>query len=158
MLHMARPAPLHRGATAATGFTTAGADMHITASYCSAPKRDDDGLLPAIERYRSERLRGLWALGRSLGAPLFILSGRFGLLAADEPIPWYDHLLPAAEVPAMTARVSGQLRAHGVAAVTWHTASPAVAPAVQPYLDVMRAACREAGAGFTVHELDGDPA
>ncbi|MBK7771197.1 MAG: hypothetical protein IPI48_11950 [bacterium] len=45
--------------------------MHITASYCSAPKRDDDGLLPA---------------------------GGGG------------------------------------------------------------AACREAGAGFTVHELDGDPA
>lgn len=132
--------------------------MRINASYCSAPKRDDGGLLPAIERYCSERLRELLALGQREGAPLHILSGHFGLLTADEPIPWYDHLLAAAEVPAMTARVAAQLRALGVDEVAWHTASPAVAPAVQPYLDVMRAACRETGAGLAVRELDGDPA
>lgn len=132
--------------------------MRINASYCSAPKRDDEGLLPAVERYLSERLQGLWSLGRREGAPLFILSGRFGLVAADEPIPWYDHLLVADEAPAMAARVAAQLRGLGIEAVVWHTASPAVAPAVQPYLDVMSSACREAGAELAVRLLDGDPA
>lgn len=129
----------------------------ILCSYCSAAKRLDAGPLPAIERYRSDRLRALWRRGIASGTPLHILSGRFGLLAAEAPIPWYDHLLEGREVEAMAARVAQDLRALGVAAVEYHTASPDEAPDIAPYLAVMRTACAAAGAELTIVELEGDP-
>lgn len=131
--------------------------MRILCSYCSAAKRLDEGPLPAIERYRSYRLRELWRRGTADGAPLHILSGQFGLLAAEAPIPWYDHLLDAREVDAMAARVAQELRALGVTDVEYHTASPDEAPDIAPYLAVMRAACAAAGAELTIVELEGDP-
>lgn len=131
--------------------------MRILCSYCSAAKRLDEGPLPAIERYRSDRLRELWRRGTADGAPLHILSGQFGLLASEAPIPWYDHLLDAREVDAMAARVAQELRALGVTSVEYHTASPDEAPDIAPYLAVMRAACAAAGAELTIVELEGDP-
>lgn len=131
--------------------------MRILCSYCSAAKRLDEGLLPAIERYRSDRLRALWREGAATGAPLHILSGAFGLLAAEAPIPWYDHLLAPGEVAAMAARVAATLREAGITAVEYRTATAAVAPDIVPYLEVMRAACAEAGATLVVVELEGDP-
>lgn len=131
--------------------------MKITCSYCSAAKRLDEAPLPAIERYRSERLRALWREGAAAGAPLHILSGEFGLLAAQSPIPWYDHLLEPGEVAAMAGRVAARLREMRVTSVEYHTAAPAVAPDIVPYLEVMRAACADAGATLAVVELEGDP-
>lgn len=131
--------------------------MRILCSYCSAAKRRDEAPLPAIERYRSERLRALWDTGRAAGTPLRILSGEFGLLTAEEPIPWYDHLLEGGEVAAMATRVATALRAAGVTAVEYHTASPETAPDIAPYLAVMRAACEEAAVELVVVELEGDP-
>lgn len=131
--------------------------MEILCSYCSAAKRLDEGPLPAIERYRSDRLRALWHRGIVDGTPLHILSGQFGLLAAEAPIPWYDHLLAAREIDAMAARVAQALRALGVTAVRYHTASPHEAPDIAPYLAVMRAACAAAEAQLTIVELEGDP-
>lgn len=131
--------------------------MTILCSYCSAAKRLDEGPLPAVERYRSDRLRALWRRGVENGTPLHILSGEFGLLAAEAPIPWYDHLLEAREVEAMAARVAQDLAALGASAVEYHTAAPDEAPDIAPYLAVMRAACAAAGAELTVVWLEGDP-
>ena len=132
--------------------------MRILCSYCSAAKRRDEAPLPAIERYESARLRALWRQGRSTGAPLHILSGEYGLVTPDAPLPWYDHLLTMDEVAPMVMRVAAQLRAAGVTAVEYHTAAVAVAPPVAPYLAVVRAACERAGAELAIVELAGDPA
>ena len=132
--------------------------MRILCSYCSAAKRRDDAPLPALERYESERLRTLWRSGRAAGMPLYILSGEYGLLAPEAQIPWYDHLLTLNDVAPMVMRVTAQLRAAGVTAVEYHTADAAVAPAVAPYLAVVRAACERAGAALAVVGLPGDPA
>jgi hypothetical protein len=131
--------------------------VKILCSYCSADKNPDSGLLPAIERYRSERLRQLRHRGQALGVPLYILSGRFGLLAAADPIPWYDHLLTAAETEAVSHAVAGRLRELSVTDVEYHTADIVRVPPVRPYLDAIRAACTEVGACLTVINLYGDP-
>ncbi len=132
--------------------------MKVLCSYCSAAKSRDEAPLAAVQRYDSERLRALHQRGMADGTPLHILSGRYGLLASDEPIPWYDHLLGPSEVAAMSVEVARSLRALGVTTVEYHTARLAVVPQVGPYLDVMRAACAEAGVVLVVVELDGDPA
>ncbi|MDO9693693.1 MAG: hypothetical protein Q7W56_03115 [Candidatus Latescibacteria bacterium] len=131
--------------------------MKILCSYCSATKREDDGLLPAIERYLSARLRVLWRRGRAQGTPLFILSGEFGLLDAESPIPWYDHLLRPDEAALLAVGVAARLRELGVEAVEYHTASPQEHPDVQPYFGAISAACAAAGASLHITVLPGDP-
>lgn len=131
--------------------------MKILCSYCCAAKREDDGLLPAVERYLSERLRVLWLQSRALGTPLYILSGEFGLLGAEDPIPWYDHLLRPDEAAPLALGVAARLRELGIDAVEYHTASPAEHPEVRPYLAAIRAACAAAGTSLHVAILPGDP-
>jgi hypothetical protein len=131
--------------------------VKILCSYCSAAKREDDGLLPAVERYLSARLCVLWLRGYAQDTPLFILSGEYGLLGAEEPIPWYDHLLRPDEVALLADDVAAKLRELGAEVVEYHTASPAEHPDVQPYSEVISAACATAGASLRVVVLPGDP-
>lgn len=131
--------------------------MKILCSYCSAEKLEDDNPLPAVERYLSKRLRTLWRRGRAQGTPLHILSGEFGLLGAEEPIPWYDHLLRPDEAAPLAFGVAARLRELGVDAVEYHTASPVEHPQVRPYFAAIRAACEAAGASLHVVVLPGDP-
>lgn len=130
--------------------------MRILCSYCSAAKREDDGLLPAVERYLSARLRVLWLHGRAQDTPLFILSGEYGLLHAEAPIPWYDHLLQPDEVAPLAVDVAARLRELGVEGVEYHTAPLAGFPDVRPYFDAISAACAAAGVPLNIETLPGN--
>jgi len=64
---------------------------------CSAAKKKDAGLLPALARYDGPAFHVLRKyLAHATDAPtVFILSARFGLLDADHPIPDYDRRISA---------------------------------------------------------------
>lgn len=113
-------------------------------TYCSAKKRTDPDPLPALERYLDPRIRDLAAMAAAEGSAFLILSGEFGLLRPEDPIPWYDHLLSPEETDAMAARVAGQLGELGAASLVFHTVDPARDPLVLPYLTTIRAACDRA--------------
>lgn len=60
---------------------------------CSQKKRPDDGFLPAIDRYDGPAFRVVRKFQRDTGAEglsVWVLSARFGLIVASEPIPDYD--------------------------------------------------------------------
>jgi hypothetical protein len=122
-------------------------------TYCAGPKRDDGCLLPAVDRYRSRRIRTLALRAASELRPFLILSGEYGLLRGDEPIPWYDHLLLMDEVAALVPRVAAQLTALGIGAVEYHTAPLHAEAAVRPYFETITAACALAGAALTIEPL-----
>lgn len=128
--------------------------MKLVVTYCSGPKRRDSGGLPAVERYESERIR---RLAGEHGAFFFILSGEFALLAADEYIPWYDHLLQADEVQELAITVADQLLEYEPSEVEYHTADPEKYPQVAPYHRVISTACRFAGVPLEIVILDGNP-
>lgn len=132
--------------------------MKLVCTYCSGPKRDNGGLLPAVDRYLSERIGGLRDLAAANEDGFAILSGEYGLLAADEPIPWYDHLLEPHEVEMLAVRVAEQLLALAPDSVEYHTANPRVAPAVEPYGATLQRACVIAGLPLSIRFLAGDPA
>lgn len=132
--------------------------MKLVCTYCSGPKREDGGLLPAVDRYLSERVDGLCELAASNADEFAILSGKYGLLAADEPIPWYDHLLQPDEVEALAVRVAGQLLERAPDSVEYHTANPHRVPAVEPYGATLQRACVIAGLPLSIRFLKGDPA
>ncbi len=126
----------------------------VYGTYCSARKRPDAGLLPALARYDSARLREVARLAAADGARLLILSGRFGLLTPGAEIPWYDQRLLAEAAPELTTRVAMQLRDERVAVLVWFTVDPAVEPGVMPYREVMRGAAAAAGVAWRERIVD----
>jgi len=62
----------------------------VVITICCREKDNRPEPLAAVERYRSERIQSLHRLSRQAGLPFLILSGRFGLIEPDAPIPYYD--------------------------------------------------------------------
>ena len=122
--------------------------MELFATYCSADKEASPGNLPATERYLSERISGVYANALSTGNRFAILSGRFGLISPDTPIPNYDHLLQVDEIGPMVQRVATTLNDWEVTTVKWFTVAFEMDPNVARYHNVMSQAAAEIGAEF----------
>lgn len=114
--------------------------MHAFCTYCSSSKRQDPGEIPAIDRYKSPRINRIHSAARQVGVEFFILSGKFGLIPPNQPLPYYDHLLELKEVPALVELVSSQTREYGIHAVVYFTKSPRDSNLL-PYLTVILIAC-----------------
>jgi hypothetical protein len=84
---------------------------------CSATKRPDAGLLPALERYDGPSWRTLRAYLRT-GAgtdalEVYALSAALGLVRATTPIPRYDCLLNAPRALELSPQVAAALEGLG---------------------------------------------
>lgn len=126
--------------------------MEYLVTTCCADKSNDPDLVPAIERYRSDRIAAVHIESRRSGRPMLILSGRYGLLAPDDPIHWYDYALPESAVEALAERLVAQLEARDASAVEFH-AEPPESPGWGAYHDALRRACARAGVTLTVRAL-----
>ncbi len=109
-------------------------------TYCSRRKRRTPERLPALQRYRSARIGAVARAAERDGCGFRIFSGKYGLLRATQPIPYYDHLLQPDEVPAMTRRLAAGLRGY-TAIVFWY----APGDYLTPYRAALRTAARQAG-------------
>jgi hypothetical protein len=89
--------------------------MRLLILSCSATKRTDPGLLPALARYDGPAYRVLRKALRELAQdvhPLVaILSAEFGLIDSDTPIPWYDRRMDATRAAALAPLVKRKLQA-----------------------------------------------
>ena len=103
------------------------------------------GVLPAIERYISPRIQSVYRLATANGNDFLILSGKYGLMDAQQPIPWYDHLLVAEEIDQMVSLVVKQLVDFGVQSLTFYTADEKSDPSWHPYCEVIRRSTATAG-------------
>lgn len=76
---------------------SAPSNQRILVLACSATKRADAGLLPAIERYDGSAFRVLRRFRERGGAmpKVWIFSAKFGLIPGDKPIPDYDQRMNA---------------------------------------------------------------
>ena len=120
----------------------------LFATYCSAEKNRSDAPLPAVERYISERIAGVHAMAKAAAVRFGILSGEFGLIAPDHPIPYYDRLLDRHQVESMAVSVADTLRAWDIHAVQWFSVAFEMDPNVSRYRDVMAKAAEAVGAAF----------
>lgn len=111
--------------------------MHAFCTYCSKDKRDDLSDIPAIHRYRSPRIDGVYDAALRLGVGFYILSGKFGLIPPEQPIPLYNHLLLPSEVPQLVDRVTEQVQRYGITHLVYFTQSFEQDPHVIPYHDVI---------------------
>jgi hypothetical protein len=77
--------------------------MHLLIVSCSQSKNGTAGTLPAIERYDGPTFRTLRSLRRTGMLPpsldIYIVSGKFGVVRWDEPLPYYDQRLePSSDI------------------------------------------------------------
>ena len=127
--------------------------MKVNLTTCCAEKRKDEGLLPAKVRYKSPRVRTVVSESERTKTPLLIFSGKFGILDADDPIPWYDKVLTGEDVEAMMPRVIAQLQERSVTEVTLF-ARPKDTPGWAPYYAVIEQACGALEIPITVEMID----
>lgn len=128
--------------------------MTALCTYCSYSKRRDPELIPAIRRYKSERIERVHTAASSLKLPFLILSGKFGLIQPEKCIPFYDHLLKPEEVPALTELVLGQIPQLGVDIFLYFTKPLASNVSLRPYHDTFAGACRRMSLPFLAVELE----
>lgn len=117
-------------------------------TYCSAHKSDLPEHMPAIERYQSERIFSINRLASWLNVPFFILSGKFGLISAQEKIPWYDHLLSMEEVHDHVQLVTEQLKELEISDLIFVGESVENDPNLAAYYQCIQSACKEVGIGL----------
>jgi hypothetical protein len=80
---------------------------------CSQRKRSDPGLLPAIERYDGPTFRVLRRFLKeqsSAHLDISILSAKFGLIPANQPIPNYDQRITLSRAQELQSGVITKLR------------------------------------------------
>ena len=117
----------------------------LLVTICCREKDRAEGLLPAVRRYRSERIERLARLAGEAGLPFAILSGLFGLIEAGEPIPYYDRLMSAEDVNRIAAAGTEFLRERGIQEVIFCLPDPSLDPHVGPYLESMERSAAAAG-------------
>jgi len=133
---------------------TASKDCVVT--YCSREKDPSVGLLPAVDRYLSSRIRVSFEAASMLGTGFRILSGLYGLLEPDREIPEYDHLLTSDQVSRHAEKIEQQLRESAIERVIFITRSFAADPGAQPYRESMSRSCAGMGVGCEILEI-GSP-
>ena len=122
--------------------------MVLYATYCSAEKDGAAGVLPAIERYQSDRISGVCLAADGAGVRFGILSGEFGLISSDHPLPYYDHLLHPNQIEEMAERVHHTLTEWNISEVHWFSVAFEMDPNVKRYQSVMEKAAAKMGADF----------
>lgn len=128
--------------------------MTIFCTYCSAEKETTAGLLPAIRRYRSERIERVHRSALAAGHSFYILSGEYGLLAPDKLIPYYDHLLIADEIEAHAFNLTEQIKQHRITQIVFFTLSIQQDEKLAPYQAALRLACALASVNLSFVEID----
>ena len=127
--------------------------MHTFCTYCSAAKSLEEGDIPAIQRYLDPRIHNVHEAASTLGLDFYILSGEYGLIPPDEPIPWYDHLLQTGEVDELVERMAAQIRQHNIEGIVYFTNSTSSDRSLIPYRDAIVAACSRASCPYLVVEV-----
>ena len=95
--------------------------MKVISTYCSAEKDKRIDLIPAYQRYTSERIACLKSEAKSQGTTFMILSGKFGLIHADHPLPNYNHLLRESQVEYQAKFVAVQIEENGITEIEFHS-------------------------------------
>ncbi|MCJ7695919.1 MAG: hypothetical protein MUO40_10900 [Anaerolineaceae bacterium] len=123
--------------------------MHILLTTCCKEKDPAPGTLPAIKRYLSKRIAHVYDESITYNIPMRILSGKFGLLSPDAPIPNYDHPLSTMEVPMLLPHVMEQLDQDSISAITFY-AHPRQTPGWEPYYQVVEQSCKALSIKFEI--------
>lgn len=115
--------------------------MKAFCTYCSAQKDTTLKMIPAIKRYKSQRIISVYSESLRQKHEFIILSGKFGLLYPNDEVPFYDHLLKHSEVEELAQIVDRQIKLMGLSEIVFFTRSPIQDKNVVCYIDCLEMAC-----------------
>lgn len=124
--------------------------MIVFCTYCSKEKSNNQGDMPALARYDSERIKKVYNAAEAIGYEFRILSGKFGLVAPFDQIPYYDHLLKSSEVNNHAKKVSFDLIELQADEVIFFTDKPDTDPNLENYIECMQIAVYTADAKLKI--------
>ena len=95
--------------------------MKALVTICSRHKDERVMLLPAHARYTGAHIQAAGKIASTELLPLFILSGKFGLIPSDREIPNYDYYLESDAIAELIPIVAGQIREYGITEIEFYT-------------------------------------
>ncbi len=126
--------------------------MDIIVTCCCKEKDLSQQLIPAVERYKSTRIKIVHDIALREKKELFFLSGKFGLIHSLTPIPWYDKILLPEEVNMMKDTVKFQLVNYEIKKVNFYV-KEINEKDPDPYYQTIQLACRELNIGLQVYYI-----
>lgn len=124
--------------------------MIVFSTYCTVQKETSSSPLPAIKLYHSDRIQRIYQAAFVIGVPCYILSGKYGLIHAEQSIEYYDHQLIHEEVEEHATLVSKQLKEFGISELIFYSNTLKKDPTLQPYLNCVEQACHLAKAELKI--------
>ena len=121
-------------------------------TYCSADKHYSETLLPAIQLYNSVRINKVFEAAKKSTTPFLILSGKYGVVSANEKISYYDHLLKSSEIETHSDLISAQMMSMNITAIEFYMNSVKKDKNIYPYLDCITKACAKASIKLKIIE------
>lgn len=115
--------------------------MKIYCTTCCKEKTETPELCPAIDRYISPRINAVYQQSKTEKVPFRILSGEYGLLKPEDPIPWYDKKLEFEMIPLLLPIVSKQIKSQQIESILFFAKDATKLPEWLPYYKILELAC-----------------
>ncbi|XKT75205.1 MAG: DUF6884 domain-containing protein [Patescibacteria group bacterium UBA2103] len=124
--------------------------MKIICTICSKKKNTQTGFLPAKDRYLGDHINTASNISQKQKCEFFILSGKYGLIHAQEPIPYYDYLLTDDAADKLTEKVGAQIKENNITEIIFYTENN---PNWKPYEKVITSASEKLQVSLRVQNL-----
>lgn len=111
---------------------------------CCYRKSNEPTKVPAINRYISGRITGIYSLSKVDGVEFRIFSGKFGLLKPTKKIYRYDEKLSLEKVPGMTQLLCDQIKKEKITGIRLFVNSKR-SKAWDPYITCITKAGKRSG-------------
>ena len=125
----------------------------ILCTVCSHGKVRSSGLLPARARYTGSHIAAVDKIAQEQQLPFYVLSGLYGLIDAEEEVPFYDYLLQPEDVDSLVTALRMQIEQGNILEVHLYVKER---PAWRPYLQALQQATDEMHIYFELHHLPDD--
>ena len=112
--------------------------MKILVTICSKNKKDSSGLLPARQRYVSDRINYCKDIALNHDIPFYILSSKYGLINSSYLIGNYDHLLEFSEIDNFVNIINKQIQSDKISEIDFYFKDR---EDWLPYIESLKLAC-----------------
>ena len=120
--------------------------MKCLVTICSKKKDESDLPLPAHLRYLGTHIEQTYDKARAAKLPMYILSGKYGLVSSEEQIPNYDYYLEADKADELSVTLAEQIKTLGITDIDFYIENK---DSWKPYIAALEKSAQEAGAALT---------
>ncbi|MCH2043804.1 MAG: hypothetical protein MK212_06645 [Saprospiraceae bacterium] len=121
-------------------------------TYCSANKHYSEIKVSAIQLYDSTRITEVFEAATKANIAFVILSGKYGIIEADEQISYYDHLLLPSEVENHASLLASQILSKHITKIQFYTNSIERDKNLKAYIDCIIKACAKSSTKLNIVE------